>query len=60
MVAWDRTEENFLKFQGLPDEVRKFVLSPLNLGYLHVAMHLSEMPAERLRAIAESLLDITY
>jgi hypothetical protein len=44
----------------LPQEVREFVLKPINMPYLQVAMNLSHMPAEALRQIASGLLEITY
>ncbi len=59
-AAWIQAQGDFRHFETLPPEVREFVLSPVNVSYLQLAMRLSEMPAERLRAIAEALLDITY
>jgi transcriptional regulator with XRE-family HTH domain len=44
----------------LPQDVREFVLKPINMPYLQVAMNLSHMPAEALRQIASGLLEITY
>lgn len=44
----------------LPAELREFVLKPINIPYLQVAMNLSEMPADTLRQIASGLLEITY
>lgn len=43
----------------LPPDVREFVAQPVNVNYIQTAMRLSEMDADRLRTIAESLLDIT-
>jgi transcriptional regulator with XRE-family HTH domain len=57
---WHRTEENWRRFSALPREVQDFVLHPLNIKYLEVAMKLSEMSVGDLRQIAEGLLDITY
>ncbi len=57
---WQRNEENWRRFSTLPKEVQDFVLHPLNIKYLEVAMKLSEMSVGGLRAIAEGLLDITY
>ena len=54
-----RREREWRQFAELPPAVRAFVLQPVNLGYLQLAMHLSEVPASRLREIAASLLDIT-
>lgn len=47
-------------FRALPEDVRAFVVQPVNATYLRVAMHLAEMPAGAIRSIAEGLLDITY
>jgi transcriptional regulator with XRE-family HTH domain len=60
MADADAQLAEFERFQSLPPDVRRFVTSPLNSGYLQVAVNMSSMSAERLRAIAEALLDITY
>jgi hypothetical protein len=44
----------------LPLEVRQFVATPVNRPYLELAMKLSSMSRDKLRAVAENLLDITY
>ncbi len=44
----------------LSPELRAFVLEPLNADYVRTALNLSKMPTEQLRAIAETLLEITY
>jgi len=44
----------------LPAEIRDFIQKPVNLPYIELAIRLSEMPVEKLRAIAEGLLEITY
>ena len=46
-------------FLELPDEMRTFVSQPVNRPYLELAIKLSEMSKERLRSVAEGLLDIT-
>jgi transcriptional regulator with XRE-family HTH domain len=46
-------------FRVLPSEVRAFVTAPVHLPYLRLAMRLAELPADRLRHIAEDLLEIT-
>jgi len=53
-------EKEWQQFSKLPPEVRAFVLEPTNLNYLQLAMSLSAVPADRLRNIAASLLDITF
>lgn len=48
------------QFQRLPDDVQAFVSDPANLSYLQTAVRLSELDVDRLRGIAEGILDITY
>jgi len=40
--------------------VRAFISKPVNLPYLELAMRLSDLSAEKLRGVAEGLLEITY
>ena len=47
------------KFIELPEEMQNFVCQPVNRPYLELAMKLSDMSREKLRAVAEGLLDIT-
>lgn len=53
-------DEAFQAFQQLPPQIREFVLKPINRSYIEIAMKLADMPAGRLREIAEGLLEITY
>lgn len=48
------------QFRALPEDVRHFIVQPINVTYLRVAMRLAEMSASELRGIAEGLLEITY
>jgi transcriptional regulator with XRE-family HTH domain len=48
------------RFEELPPEIRQFVVEPINLSYVQIAMRLSELDVKRLRNIAEGLLDITF
>ncbi|MGD8554373.1 MAG: helix-turn-helix transcriptional regulator [Anaerolineales bacterium] len=41
-----------------PSELREFLSQPENQRYILLAMQLSQLPPERLRAVAESLLEI--
>jgi transcriptional regulator with XRE-family HTH domain len=50
----------FEQFQALPEDVRAFIVKPINVTYLRVAMRLAAMSAVELRGIAEGLLEITY
>ena len=40
--------------------MRAFIAEPINRNYIETAMRLSEMDVDRLRLIAESILDITF
>lgn len=57
---WHTQQEEFEQFTELPEEIRAFVIKPINQSYLELAMKLSLMTAERLRSIAEGILEITY
>ncbi len=56
---WLTNEEAIQHFLDLPDELRQFVALPVNRPYLELAMKLSAMSKEKLRSVAEDLLDIT-
>jgi transcriptional regulator with XRE-family HTH domain len=47
------------EFLALPQELQTFISKPINRPYLELAQHLSELPTEKLRAIAEGILAIT-
>lgn len=56
-----RTERNeTAQFLELEPELRQFVTKPVNLPYVRLAVRLSQMSVEKLRHIAESILEITY
>ena len=57
---WHLLQEQFEQFKELPLELRSFILKPINMSYLELAMKLASMPAGALRSIAEGLLEITY
>lgn len=57
---WRSQQGTYQKFLDLPPEIQQFVSKPVNRPYLELAMRLSELSAERLRAVAEVLLEITY
>ena len=53
-------QQRYLKsFTELEVELQEFVSKPVNRPYLEVAQRLSEMSADKLRIIAETLLEIT-
>ncbi|MGC9398466.1 MAG: helix-turn-helix domain-containing protein [Anaerolineae bacterium] len=57
---WHQAQKQFEQFMQLSEEMRDFVLRPINKSYLELAMKLAAMPAGALRQIAEGLLEITY
>jgi transcriptional regulator with XRE-family HTH domain len=56
---WLSAQSLIQKFLDLPDEMKAFIAQPVNRPYLELAMKLSEMSNDRLRSVAEGLLDIT-
>jgi transcriptional regulator with XRE-family HTH domain len=59
LAQYELEREMQKRYSELPPEVKAFVAEPVNVTYLQTAMHLSEMDVDRLRHIAESILDIT-
>ncbi len=57
--SWFHKQQMTKDFLALPDDLQSFVSKPINQPYLEVARRLSEMQADRLRSVAEILLDIT-
>lgn len=57
---WLMSEEAIRDFLELPLELRQFVGMPVNRPYLDLAMKLSSMSKDKLRSVAEDLLDITF
>lgn len=57
---WRAQQGSTQKFLDLPPDVQQFVSKPVNRPYLELAMRLSDLSAEKLRAVAEVLLEITY
>lgn len=56
---WRIQLQQIRAFLELPSELRAFIAKPVNRPYLELAQRLSEMSAAKLRAVAESLLEIT-
>jgi hypothetical protein len=48
------------RLDELSPDMRDFILNPTNTLYLRIAMLASNLAADQLRQIAETLLDITY
>ncbi|MGD0611821.1 MAG: helix-turn-helix transcriptional regulator [Anaerolineales bacterium] len=56
---WMGQQKAIQDFLQLPVELQNFVCKPINRPYLELAQKLSGMSAEKLRGVAEDLLDIT-
>jgi transcriptional regulator with XRE-family HTH domain len=57
---WRTKNENVRSFLDLAARYQQFISKPVNLPYLDLAIRLSDLSVERLRAIAEGILEITY
>lgn len=57
---WLLSEEAIQHFLDMPVELREFVALPVNRPYIELAMKLSSMSRDKLRSVAEDLLDITF
>lgn len=56
---WMNEQQAIADFLQLSPELRAFVCLPVNRPYLDLARNLSQLSTEKLRAVAEGLLDIT-
>jgi transcriptional regulator with XRE-family HTH domain len=56
---WMFDQKSTKQFLELPKELQAFVCQPVNRPYLELAVKLSSMSSEKLRSVAEGLLDIT-
>jgi hypothetical protein len=52
--------ERVTGFKQLPSELQDFIAQPINRPYVELANRLSNLPVDKLRSIAEGLLDITF
>jgi transcriptional regulator with XRE-family HTH domain len=57
---WMLSEEAVQHFLEMPAELREFVALPVNRPYIELAMKLSNMSRDKLRSVAEDILDITF
>ncbi len=57
---WMTKQREIQQFKDLPSELRSFVAQPVNQPYLELARKLSEMSTDKLRSLAEDILDITF
>ncbi|MEK6751845.1 MAG: helix-turn-helix transcriptional regulator [Chloroflexota bacterium] len=56
---WLNNQRAMQKFLELPADMQNFVCQPVNRPYLDLAIKLSDLSREKLRSVAEGLLDIT-
>jgi transcriptional regulator with XRE-family HTH domain len=56
---WLNSQRALQKFLELSAEMQNFVCQPVNRPYIELAMKLSDLSREKLRSVAEGLLDIT-
>lgn len=56
---WMTQQKSIQQFLDMPIELQNFVCQPINRPYLDLARKLSEMSTDKLRSVAEDLLDIT-
>jgi len=57
---WMVQQKAVQDFLLLPPEIQGFVSKPVNRPYLELAMKLSSLSTEKLRSVAEDLLEITF
>ena len=57
---WMSQQKAIQQFLELPLELQTFVCQPINKPYLELARKLSDMSTDKLRSVAEDLLDITF
>lgn len=57
--SWFAEEKFMRSFKDLPVELQEFITKPINRPYLELAVRLSELKVDKLRALAEGLLEIT-
>ena len=56
---WDAQQQAIQRFLELPPDLLDFVSRPVNIPYLELSQRLSGMSVDKLRSVAEGLLDIT-
>ena len=60
ICMWMIQQKGIQDFLQLPPDLQNFVGKPINRPYLELAVKLSNMSTEKLRSVAEDLLDITF
>lgn len=53
------TREEWKHFSELPEDIRAFAANPVNIGFIEIAIMLSQMPTDKLRRVGSSIVDIT-
>ena len=56
---WIKQQQAMKNFDDLSPELQDFISRPINRPYLEIAQRLSEMSVDKLRTVAEGLLEIT-
>jgi transcriptional regulator with XRE-family HTH domain len=56
---WRNELEETNKIKSLPGHLKEFVSKPVNVPYIELAIRLSELDVNRIRTVAEGLLEIT-
>lgn len=56
---WRAQIDSKSQMGSLSPELQEFVLKQINRPYLELAVHLSDLPSDKLRMIAEGILEIT-
>jgi transcriptional regulator with XRE-family HTH domain len=59
IAEWAHARRSAAAFVDLPQDLQDFVLKPINRPYLEIAVKLSQMSVDKMRDVAEGLLDIT-
>ena len=57
--TWIRHQRVMQHFDDLSPELQDFISKPINRPYLEISQRLSEMSVDKLRVVAEGLLEIT-
>jgi transcriptional regulator with XRE-family HTH domain len=57
--SWIKQQRAMQHFSELSPELQDFISKPINRPYLEISQRLSEMSVDKLRAVAEGLLEIT-
>lgn len=59
IADWDTNERAVDALLRMPPDLRAFLSAPGHQAYLRMAKRLSELPVEKVRSVAELLIDIT-